>query len=112
MSTKPSSSSTSRSVRSGIENQEFARSARDFLFGNWFFSSPGSLAIVRKETSLEVRAIRDCEIQRRSAEVLEHLSHREKRLAAGSPMEALSAYRYQGTRSLRNRSANSEAARQ
>src|SRR6266849_8415812 len=111
MSTKPSSSSTSRSVRSGIENQKFVRSARHSSFGDLRFACSSSITVERKEAALEIRGICHCEIQLRSAEVLEHLSHGEKRAAARAPLEAVFARRYERTRGLRNRSANGEAAR-
>src|SRR6266436_674496 len=63
------------------------------------------------EAALEVGRVRDCKVQQRGAEVLEHLSHREKRPAAGALVEALFACRYEGTRGLRNRSANGQATR-
>src|SRR5439155_24674204 len=97
---KPSSCSTGPSARSGIENLQFDFSACRACFGGLRFTAPGSIIFGRKKTALEIRGLCHREIQRRSSEVLEHLSHREKRPAAGALVETLSAGGYQGTRNV------------
>src|SRR5437879_6938045 len=89
----------------------FADRTDPVFIGNLGFAPSVSLAVSRKEAALEIRGICHREIQQRSAKIVEHLSHREKRPAARTPVEAVFAGRYEGARGLRNRSANREAAR-
>jgi len=57
------------------------------------------LAVRPKRSCFEIRGICDWKFNM-SAEALEHLSRREKRAAAGTPVEALPASRYQRNKRL------------
>src|SRR5258708_34085106 len=94
-----------------MEEEKVAGRTSSIFIGNLRFASSIPLAVGRREVALEIRGICHRKIQQRSAEVLEHLSHREKRAAARTPEEALPASGYQGKRRLRNRSANRQAGR-
>src|SRR6266404_991675 len=87
-----------------IPSFDFRR--RDTVVGSFFECR---LAGRRKDT-MEARCFRHREIQRRSPEIVEHVSHREEGPPHGTSLEALLAPRHEGARSLRTRSANRQAA--